>query len=230
MKGESRIFGLKVVLILGLIVCFASVAGAGAFNGAPVLSSDKSPVSAQGLVSAQGTGYHLLYGAFTNCTCDETGFYCDATAAYNLPTDVIVYGYSTLNGVFRDVFLFAQSGGSGTYPVFISQTFSPALPSSTYEYTDVLRLVNILDQFVGISVITISCNNGTPSASNQYTDSCAGHVCYLTCAPGAPCPESRCITYIPGMMSCTDIGQITYCGCTPPCDPSLCSVFIPSIP
>jgi hypothetical protein len=230
MKGESRIFGLKAVLILGLIVCFASVAGAGAFNGAPVLSSDKSPVSAQGLVSAQGTGYHLSFGAFTNCTCDETGFSCDATATYNLPTNVDVFVYTLLNGVFYDYYGFSIPAGSGTYGTGCGETFSPSLPSSTYEVSYVLRLVNSLDQFVGISLVTISCNNGTPSASNQYTDSCAGHVCYLTCAPGAPCPESRCITYIPGMMSCTDIGQITYCGCTPPCDPSLCSVFIPSIP
>jgi hypothetical protein len=230
MKGKSRVFGLEAVLIFGLIVCFASVAGAGSLSGAPLLSSDKGPVSAQGLVSAQGTGYYLSYGSFTNCTCDETGFYCDATATYNLPTNVAVYVYTLLNGVFNDYYGFSLGAGSGTYSTNFYDTFAPPLPSSTYEYSFVLRLVNPSNQFVENTLVTISCNNGSPSASSQHTDSCAGHICYLPCAPGLPCPESRCIIYLPGMMSCTDIGQVTYCGCTPPCDPSLCSVFIPFVP
>ncbi|MCG2720926.1 MAG: hypothetical protein L6290_02765 [Thermodesulfovibrionales bacterium] len=60
-------------------------------------------------------------------------------------------------------------------------------------------------------------------------DSCIGAICYYPCTIGS-CPDSWCTVYVPGLTGCTDIGQITYCGCTPPCPPSSCSVFIPSAP
>jgi hypothetical protein len=59
--------------------------------------------------------------------------------------------------------------------------------------------------------------------------SCIGQRCYSYCPVGL-CPQSYCTVNVPGLSGCLDVGQITYCGCTPPCDPSVCRVFIPVAP
>jgi hypothetical protein len=228
MKGKSKSFCLGALLIIGLIVCFTSAAFAGVLNGAPMSSPDKASVTNRSLIAALNTGYSLVYD-ISGCTCSETGFSCVATATYNLPTDVNAYNYTTLNGEFDYSYSFDLSAGSGTYPTGFGETFSPALPSATYEYSYIFRLVNTTGEMVANSVATIRCNNGVPSASSQTTDTSAGQVWYLFCPPGA-CPESHCLIFVPGMAGCVSVGQTTYCECTPPCLPSSCSVFVPEDP
>jgi hypothetical protein len=65
-----------------------------------------------------------------------------------------------------------------------------------------------------------------PGQSFEIEFICIGQICYFACATGL-CPASSCIVNVPGMMGCITIGQLTYCGCTPPCPPSSCSVFTP---
>jgi hypothetical protein len=58
---------------------------------------------------------------------------------------------------------------------------------------------------------------------------CRGQVCYSYCPMGS-CPPSYCTVNVPFMTGCMEVGQIEYCGCTPPCDPSECRVYIPIAP
>jgi|WetSurSiteA1Bulk_404760.scaffolds.fasta_scaffold24381_2 hypothetical protein len=228
MKRKSKSLCLSAVLVAGIIVCLTSVAVAGALNGEPISSLDKTQVTDKSLVAAINTGYSLLYDAFS-CTCSETGFSCGATATYNFPTNVTVYGVTLLNDDFYDNYSFGLSAGSGTYGTGFGRTFSPVLPSSTYVFSFISRLVNTSDQFVDIALTTISCNNGVASALGQGADYCIGDVCYVSCAPGT-CPTSHCGINIPNSPIFTQVGQVMYSGCTPPCDPNFCEVYIPTNP
>jgi hypothetical protein len=78
-----------------------------------------------------------------------------------------------------------------------------------------------------ILVHGFSGSTGTFSLS-IYDERCIGQLCYVnvTCPIGS-CPQSYCEINVPGLSDCFEVGQIEYCGCTPPCDPSECWVFIP---
>jgi predicted extracellular nuclease len=89
------------------------------------------------------------------------------------------------------------------------------------------------DQGTHNNIATIEETGQSDDASvtvNCYSVlSFSGQICYYSCNIGY-CPPSHCDINIPGIMGCMDVGQVTYCGCTPPCPPSSCRVLIPSEP
>jgi len=74
-----------------------------------------------------------------------------------------------------------------------------------------------------------SCDSGRNYYIVEFEPSNTSGVLITRCPPGS-CGLSYCMTFIPipGWTGCLEIGLNLVCGCTPPCPPSSCVLYIPT--
>ena len=149
----------KVTFPLAAVACLSLATGAlAANNGEPA-----SPLAAP--VGPTPTGYSLIYDNFIGA-CSANSFSTTADAHVILATDAQVDGRTTLDGSPYDTFTFALPAGVYDFATGFSRTFTPALADATYTFVFYSRLLAAGDQ--GTTVTTITCENGTFSATSVF--------------------------------------------------------------
>lgn len=136
-----------------LVASPASLAATSGDRGAP-LPTDKLVRDA------------LTYSGFQG-GCSQTAFLVSAVGSLQVTGGPVAGpGSTTLDGVPFDTYLLDLKTGPATFQTTFDRTFSPALPSSTYEMVFTTHVVlGGVEQ--GVSMTTIQCKAGVMSAWNQ---------------------------------------------------------------
>jgi len=145
---------LLAATVAGWIV--ASPASLAATSGEPI-----APLPADKLVRDA-----LVYSGFQG-GCSPTAFLVNAVGSLQVNGGPVVgQGSTTLDGAPFDNYVLDLKTGPATFQTTFDRTFSPALPSSTYEMVFTTHVVlGGVEQ--GVSITKVQCKAGVVSAWNR---------------------------------------------------------------